>query len=291
MDTASSLPPPPPPGRVPLLRFQFVSGALQGTDPAPWHRVCRVPGVDALVVAGELGRVAGRGFREFLGRACDEFPRVLLVPGDAEHHLPADERLSGDDGARRELRAMAADHPGLAVLWRDPVAVRGVRFLSVTLWSHEPDAARPHGAAYHHTEDEGWVQAAEADAAAWHEEQLARLDDVLRESPVVVAVTHFAPVPAHLAPRYARRTLRVSHHALHADLPRLARRPVVCWVSGHAHQAHSIRIREDGVLCVANPMVAAASGYDPGRVVAVHGGISRGGAACGSRAEEEGRAS
>ena len=129
------------------------------------------------------------------------------------------------------------------------------------------------------------MQAFNADADAWHEGQLARLDDALHESPVVV-VTHHAPAPAYLAPRYAHRTLRVSHHAFYADLPRLARRPVVCWVSGHACRAHSMHIGEDGVLCVANPTAATASGYDPGRVVAVHGG-----AACGSRAEEEGRSS
>ena len=318
---------------LPLLRFQFVSDVHveHRADPRAWPAVRRAAGVDTLVVAGDLGRVSGPGYRAFLGRLCGEFARVLLVPGNHEHYQPARGPALTVSGTIDALRAMAAELPGLTVLHGDEAVVGGVRFLGTTLWSHVPDehraavgaalndyrsvfVARPDGARRpgerRRRKDDGWTRATVADTNAWHAEQLAWLEDAIGRTPrsscnpapaPVVVVTHHAPTPAHVAPRYARQASRGLGHAFYTDVTRLVRHPVVCWVSGHTHSSCSMRVGDDGVLCVANCAGYPAErvcGYDPGRVVAVYGGAPRpeaayGGAlrpeaAYGGRAEEEG---
>jgi calcineurin-like phosphoesterase family protein len=217
---------------------------------------------DVVVLAGDLGRP--RAAIEFASRY--EQP-TLFVAGNHEHY--------GSDLASTgsELRALARG-TAVRVLERREWIHRDVRFLGCTLWSdHRLEATAEARSialqkAAELVRDFSRIRVAAdfpelftpalsrllfEESVEWLEDRFAAPHD----GPTVV-VTHFAPSPQSIHPRFAGSPLNA---CFVSDLEaRIARWQPSLWLHGHVHDSFDYRIGATRV--VANPR-----GYAPGGVV------------------------
>ena len=209
---------------------------------------------DVLVLAGDVGTHA-LGLEAFRDRARRQ--PILYVPGNHEYYCGHFTRVG------EALRARARQL-GLYLLDGDAVVLGGVRFLGATLWTdfelfgcaYRPEAMRrAHGAIpdYHViSADDGWLVPEQT--WAWHRAAVAWLRDRLAEpwaGPTVV-ITHHAPHPGSLHPRFARHPLSP---AFVSNLENLLG-PARLWIHGHTHDSFDYVVADTRILC--NPR-----GYDP----------------------------
>ena len=237
-----------------------------------FSRHWRLPSADAdaLILAGDIG---GRceGLRAFADVAKTR--PVIYVPGNHEYY--------GSDllSLRDEMRETAAEC-GIRLLDQDETVVGGVRLLGATLWTdfalfgesardEAMQQAKRNVVDYHvvrHGHD-GWLRPEHtrnlhAQAVAWLEARLAA--DF--PGPTVV-VTHHAPHPGSLHPRFSRSPISP---AFVSNLERLFGRSVL-WVHGHTHDSFDYAVGGCRVVC--NPRgydpFELNSDFDPGLIVAV----------------------
>ncbi len=209
---------------------------------------------DVLVLAGDVGTHT-LGLEAFRARAHHQ--PILYVPGNHEYYCG--NRRWVADAMRAHARQL-----GLYVLDGDAVVLGGVRFLGVTLWTdfalfgpaQRPEAMRrAHSLIpdYHViSEDDGWL--APERTWAMHRAAVGWLRDRLAEpfaGPTVV-ITHHAPHPGSLHPRFARHPLSPAFVSNLADLMEPAR----LWIHGHTHDTFDYLVADTQVLC--NPR-----GYAP----------------------------
>jgi predicted phosphodiesterase len=221
---------------------------------SPRHPPLALPEADAdvVVLAGDLDN----GTRAIDWAECT-FPHtpVLYVPGNHEYY----------DGDIAEvgaaLRARAAASPNLRLLDNDELVLDGVRFLGSTLWTDFELFGRDntrlaiedslryvvdfrairHGANRRLTP---------ADTLAFHREARVFLEARLAapfDGPTVV-ITHHAPHPGSVHPRWARHP---SSAAFVSDLSALLGAPRL-WIHGHTHDSFDYEVA--GTRVVANPM-------------------------------------
>lgn len=232
---------------------------------------------DVVVLAGDLGRPA-----EAMAFARRFEQPTLFVAGNHEHY--------GSDlvSTHKALRAHARGSR-VQVLERNAWLHQGVRFLGCTLWSDYRLYGSPEERA------EGLEQApvfmhdfvrirlapdfdtmlSPATCQLLFEESVAWLEDQFAQpfdGPTVV-VTHFAPSPASVHPRFAGSPLNA---CFVSDLEEEMRRwrPAL-WVHGHTHDSFDYRVGETRVVC--NPRGYAPKGeienkaFDPQCVIDLEG--------------------
>ena len=244
----------------------------------PYLRIAPAPGVELLVLAGDIGSYqrgsqladADFGLARFSPRRGWPTP-VLFVPGNHEYD-------GGDfDTLHARLRA-TCENLGITWLERETAVIRGVRFVGTTLWTDfdalietrdaEAERLRKRGkamrAANHYLETTGTTRHGEALLAeglrehsltcqAWLRNALAQVFD----GPTV-AVTHFAPSLASADPRYGLQPGTAGFcNALDALLPHAA-----LWLHGHLHCAFDYV--KGGCRVVANPLGYAVKGEQRG---------------------------
>ena len=224
---------------------------------------------DVLVLAGDVGTQT-LGLDAFRARARQQ--PVLYVPGNHEYYC----------GNFRRTAAALRDRArqwGLLLLDGDAVVLDGVRFLGATLWTdfalfgpaQRPEALRRAQAVipdYHViSTDEGWLTPERI--WALHRAAVAWLRDRLAEpfaGPTVV-ITHHAPHPGSLHPRFARHPLSP---AFVSDLEALLGGAQL-WIHGHTHDAFDYPVADTRIVC--NPRgydpFALNPGFNPALVVAV----------------------
>ena len=233
----------------------------------------RLP-VDAVILAGDIARPA-----EAVAWARALEQPVIYVAGNHEFY---DGTIGGT------LDALGALCRGTAVhfLERSEVVLCGVRFLGATLWTdfrlYEDTEARARAVAaaaafmrdFHviRTSDAGPLFTPAA-AAALHRESVLWLAERLaapHAGPTVV-VTHHAPSPHSVHPRFAESPVNVAFVSRLEHL--LDGRRVALWVHGHTHDSFDYVVNGTRVLC--NPRGYARAGrienaaFDPGLVVTV----------------------
>lgn len=203
---------------------------------------------DLVILAGDLGRPA---------RAVEWASRipkpVLYVAGNHEFYGGSIE------GGMAELKRLCAG-TRIRVLDCEEVVLGGVRFLGATLWTDfrldgagvaREDAMRE---AARFMRDFSVVRIGDApftpqasaelfdEHAAWLEERLAGP----HEGPTVV-VTHHAPSPRSIHPRFAGSPLNA---CFVSDAERLIdERRVQLWIHGHTHDSFDYRVAGTRVLC------------------------------------------
>ncbi len=224
---------------------------------------------DVLVLAGDVA-IQTHGLAAFRDRARQQ--PVLYVPGNHEYYC-------GHFGRTAAVLRARARQWGLFLLDGDAVVLGGVRFLGATLWTDfalfgaadRPAAQRRAQAVipdYHViSTDDGWL----APERTWalHRAAVAWLRGRLAEpfaGPTVV-ITHHAPHPGSLHPRFARHPLSP---AFVSDLEVLLG-PARLWIHGHTHDAFDYVVADTRILC--NPRgydpFALNPAFDPALVVAV----------------------
>ncbi len=223
--------------QFPLFDVAVVAGDVDGSPERAVHRLATAPGL------------AGRP--------------IVYVPGNHEYY---------HGGLKERLAAGRAACAGTSVrlLDRHTVEIAGVRFVGATLWTDYKlfgDPAVAMAACQNGINDHRLIQAGPPgarrlfrpeDAAAIHAGDRAYIEAELARpiaGPTVV-VTHHAPHPGSVAPRYVRD---LATPAFVSDLEAtiLRGRPAL-WVHGHVHHACNYRVGATRVL--ANP-----KGYGPKR--------------------------
>ncbi len=209
-------------------------------------------GAEVVVLAGDIDNGvraidwAERTFRD---------STVLYVPGNHEYY---DAELPVVAAA---LRARAENSRNVRLLDNDEVIVDGVRFIGSTLWT-DFELFGGHSTAAAVTESLKYVvdfRAIRQDprslftpersivlhrqAAAFLEEQLGKRFDGR-----TVVITHHAPHPGSLHPRWAGN---LTSAAFISDLTRLLGKSDL-WIHGHTHDSFDYNVK--GTRVIANPM-------------------------------------
>lgn len=217
---------------------------------------------DAVILAGDIARP-----REAVAWARAFRKPVLYVPGNHEFFGGS---ITGTLAQLREL----CDGTDVRLLDDRAVVLQGVRFLGSTLWSdfllYGDGPARDEALAQAlrflrdfqriRRTDDGPEPFTPDDAVARfrrHADWLAATLDEPFDGPTVV-ITHHAPSPGSIAPRFAGSPLNLAfisqaEHLLGADRVRL-------WVHGHTHDSFDYEVKGTRVLC--NPRGYAKDGVD-----------------------------
>jgi predicted phosphodiesterase len=221
-----------------------------------------VTDADVVILAGDIARP-----QEAIAWACGFGRPVLYVPGNHEFYG------SSIVGSLAELESLSAGS-GVRVLDDDEVVIAGVRFLGSTLWTD----FRLFGEGERRTEAMRTAQAFMRDFtririgetsqdpftpddaaqrfaghAAWLEDRLA----ASHAGPTVV-ITHHAPSPMSIHPRYSGSLLNA---CFVSDAERLVDgRRVRLWIHGHTHDSFDYALNGTRVVC--NPRGYAKDGVN-----------------------------
>ena len=231
---------------------------------------------DVVVLAGDIARP-----EQAIAWAAGLGKPVLYVPGNHEFYG------ASVAGTLARLKALCAGTP-VRVLDDEQAVVGGVRFLGSTLWTdfllfgdgEVRTAATEEALRFMRDYSRIWLDDAltqlftPLDSACLFRRHSAWLAHALAQphpGPTVV-ITHHAPSPASIHPRFAGSLLNacfVSNAGHLADGGR-----VRLWIHGHTHDSFDYRLNGTRVLC--NPRGYARDGvnenaaFDPDLVVDVH---------------------
>ncbi|MDB5956162.1 metallophosphoesterase [Ramlibacter sp.] len=228
---------------------------------------------DVVVLAGDIARP-----REAIAWARRFRQPVLYVAGNHEFYG------ASVDGTRRLLHELCAD-THVHVLDDEELTLDGVRFLGTTLWTDfnvfGPGAVREAGIAaatrfmrdfqrIRLREEEDTLLTPEHSAGLFrqHSEWLQQRLAQSQAGPTVV-ITHHAPSPRSIHPRFAGAPVNVcfvsdAEHLLGANRVQL-------WVHGHTHDSFDYDVAGTRVVC--NPRGYLREGqqenarFDPGLVI------------------------
>ena len=255
------------------MRLQVFSDLHADVRPPKYIEV--VPGVDAVVVAGDTCEGAERGFALVRQIVPMQSP-IIAVMGNHEYYRSC---LSDElDEARR-----VAPLYGVSLLENDVVVLGGVRFLGCTLWTGyaifgEANVARAMRAAADGLNDHRritwakkpeWRRFRPAEALMLHKGSRSFLEDELAKpfDGATVVVTHHAPHPHSMHSRYGSDLLSAAYVSdltavIDAGQPNL-------WMHGHIHESFDYRVGATRVVCDPHGYGAENPNFDPGLVVEV----------------------
>ena len=231
---------------------------------------------DVVILAGDIARP-----REGVAWARGLHKPVLYVAGNHEFYG------NSLGGTRSELKTLCAG-TNIQVLDDDALVIGGVRFLGTTLWTDfllfgagaQRDAAVAESLRFIRDfsritvgDDYGGDLFSPDQAAALYRGHAGWLAARLAEPHPgsTVVITHHAPSPCSIHPRYEGSLLNAgfasdAHHLLDGDRAQL-------WVHGHMHDSFDYHVNGTRVVC--NPRGYASNGvnenarFDPDFVVEV----------------------
>ncbi|KZC38305.1 MULTISPECIES: metallophosphoesterase [Rhodanobacter] len=252
------------------MRLHILSDLHLSTHGMPPPEVA----ADVTILAGDIRRPAAEAMQwaASLGRP------VLYVPGNHEFYGGAMPQV------RQTLARSAREH-GIGLLDQGTREIDGVRFVGATLWTDfalfgagNKELAMAASASF--MRDFAVIRNADgsvftpADAAALFAEQYAWLAVVLAQpfaGPTVV-VTHHAPTPRSVHPRFAESPVSA---AFVSDCSALMGRATL-WVHGHTHDSFDYTVNGTRVVC--NPRGYSSNGvnenphFDPCLCIEVEAG-------------------
>jgi predicted phosphodiesterase len=252
------------------MRLQIFSDFHFDVTRAQAPRV--VPGVDAVIVAGDVCEGIPRGFQWLRDHLGPDVP-IVFVAGNHEY-------FGRSLAAEQAAGAAAARKLGITFLEGQEARFGRVRFIGATLWADfdlfgeeaRADAmkaaeafmvdhrqiARTDGRAFLATD----ARAAHIAARQILVERLAEPHD----GPTVV-VTHHAPHKQSLADKFRDDPLSA---AFISDLSGLieAHRPAL-WVHGHTHVSFDYRVGPTRIVCNPHGYGDENAAFDPALVVAI----------------------
>jgi Icc-related predicted phosphoesterase len=231
-------------------------------------------GVDVVVVAGDTCQGAQEAFAHIRRLVPMSMP-VVMVLGNHEHYgrcLP------------EELAVARAEAPayGIHLLENDTALIGDVRFVGWTLWTdyrifgsaNVPAAMRAaaQGLNDHRRitwSKQPWARFRPTEALLLHSRSRKFLQTVLQakdQTPTVV-ITHHAPYPRSLHPKYAKDLLSAAYVSDLEDLI-VATAPEL-WVHGHVHTSFDYSVGRTRILCNPHGYGSENPDFNPGLVVEV----------------------
>lgn len=233
---------------------------------------------DVLILAGDVARP-----QQAIDWARQWAVPVIFVPGNHEFYGGS---LSGTVAALRQQ----AHGSNVHVLDRDALCIGGVRFLGCTLWTdfrlfatEEMRAASVAEACKSmrdfsrittgEVSDAGDARFSPAVSRQIFEQSVGWLEDAFAQpfAGSTVVVTHHAPSPGSINPKYAGSLLNA---CFVSDLDaQIARWNPALWVHGHTHDSYDYQVANTRVVCnsrgYARDGIAENAAFDPALVIAV----------------------
>ena len=211
-------------------------------------------GVDVVVVAGDTCQGAQAAFAHIRHIVPMHIPVVMILGNHEFYRCCQPEELAI---ARAKAPAF-----GIHLLENDTVSIGDVRFVGCTLWTdyrvfgsaNAPTAMRTaaQGLNDHRRiswSKQPWARFRPAEALLLHSRSRKFLQTVVQakhQLPTVV-ITHHAPHPRSLHPRYAKDLLSAAYVSDLEDLM-VAAAPEL-WVHGHVHTSFDYAVGRTRVLC------------------------------------------
>nr|WP_233154845.1 metallophosphoesterase [Candidimonas nitroreducens] len=231
-------------------------------------------GADVVVLAGDIARP-----QQAVQWALGLGRPVIYVTGNHEYYG------GSISGTQQELKDLCRGTP-IHVLENEALVLGGVRFLGATLWTDfmlygAQVRERAHREALTMLRDFSRIRCG-GDAQRLFtpgdaEQLFQRSRDWLAQQlergtgqPTVV-ITHHAPAPGSVHPRYAQSPLNTCFVSDLSNLMDADR--VALWIHGHTHDSFDYRVRGTRVVC--NPRGYARDGvnenalFDPGLVIGI----------------------
>jgi Icc-related predicted phosphoesterase len=244
------------------------------TDVAAVKPITVGDSVDAVVVAGDTCQGAQESFVQIRQIVPMDIP-VVATLGNHEFYR----RCAPDEVALARATAPAY---GIHLLENDTAVIEGIRFAGCTLWTdyrlfgsgNVPFAMRAaaQGLNDHRRitwSKQPWAGFRPAEALLLHSRSRKFLQTVLQAEhagPTVV-ITHHAPHPRSLHPRYEKDLLSAAYVSDLEDLI-VAAAPAL-WVHGHVHTSFDYAVGRTRVLCNPHGYGGENSDFNPGLVVEV----------------------
>ncbi len=255
------------------MRLQIFSDLH--ADVAPIKPIKVAPDVDAVVVAGDTCEGAERAFASLRQIVPMQVP-IVAVLGNHEYYR----RCLPDELAQAHT---VAPLYGVHLLENDCIFLGGVRFVGATLWTDYAlygeaslplamqaarDGLNDHRRISWQKQPE-WQRFRPQEALLLHRQSRAYIMAKLaqpHEGPTVV-VTHHAPHPRSLHPRYAADLLSA---AFVSDLTAVidAGGPAL-WVHGHVHTSFDYLVGATRIICNPHGYGHENPAFDPALVVEV----------------------
>jgi Icc-related predicted phosphoesterase len=254
------------------MRLQIFSDLHM--DVRPPRPITIAPNIDAVVVAGDTCEGAEHGFAFLRGIVPLQVP-IIAVLGNHEHYRRC---LPDELAAARTV----APHFGVHLLDNDTLTLNGVRFVGCSLWTdyqlfgaHNLPLAMSAAATGLNDHKrikwskQPWRRFRPQEALLLHKRSRAFIEETLAApftGPTVV-VTHHAPHPGSLHPRYQNDLISAAYVS---DLTAVIEtgKPAL-WVHGHVHATFDYRVGDTRVLCNAHGYGSENAAFDPALVVEV----------------------
>ena len=254
------------------MRLQIFSD-LHG-DVAPVRPILIAPGVDAVIIGGDTCEGADDAFSRLRQIVPMQIP-IVMTMGNHEYYR---RNLAAELASARQLAPLY----GIHLLENDAIVLGGVRFVGATLWTdyalfgsvNVPLAMRAasDGLRDHKRitwSKQPWQRFRPAEALRLHSQSRKFIADALKTphaGPTVV-ITHHAPHPGSLHPKYEKDRLSAAYVSDLEDLI-VAAAPEL-WVHGHVHTSFDYSVGTTRILCNPHGYGSENPDFDPGLVVEV----------------------
>jgi Icc-related predicted phosphoesterase len=254
------------------MRLQIFSD-LHG-DVAPVCPIVIAPGVDAVIVTGDTCEGADEAFARLRQIVPMQVP-IVMTMGNHEYYR---RHLAGELASARQLAPVF----GIHLLENDAIVLGGVRFVGATLWTdyglfgpaNVPLAMRAANVGLRDHKriawsKQPWQRFRPAEALRLHSQSRRFIADALKTphaSPTVV-ITHHAPHPGSLHPRYSNDILSGAYVS---DLSSLIETGAPdLWVHGHVHSSFDYKLGRTRIVCNPHGYGRENPAFDPAMVVEV----------------------
>ncbi len=208
--------------------------------------------VDAIIVAGDVCEGAENGFARLRQIVPMQIP-ICMVMGNHEYYR---RHFASELAAARQ----AAPLYGIYLLENDVFTLGGVRFIGCSLWTDYAlfgDVTRAMLVAAHGLNDhrritwskQPWHRFRPQEAWRLHRQSRVFIEATLAQpfTGTTIVVTHHAPHPGSLHPRYQSDLLSAAYLS---DLTEVikAGRPNF-WIHGHVHSSFDYRVFGTRIIC------------------------------------------
>jgi Icc-related predicted phosphoesterase len=230
--------------------------------------------VDVVIAAGDICEGAVQSFAVLRDLVPMAVP-IVFVLGNHEYYRS----FVTDELAVARERAPAHN---VHLLENDAIVINGVRFVGATLWTDYAlfgaewrpqvmEACR-HGLNDHRLigwRKQPWERFRPQEALLLHQQSRDYLEAAIAQPfpGATVVVTHHAPHPGSIAPRY-RTDLLTGGFASDCEGLILAGRPAL-WVHGHMHDSADYRVADTRMVCNPHGYGNENPAFDPALIVEI----------------------
>jgi Icc-related predicted phosphoesterase len=214
---------------------------------------------DVLILAGDIH--VGTRAESWIAQACKYYNAVIYVLGNHEFYHGEYHTVIN---AWKEIERK---HPNLFVLHNETVVLDDIRFVGTTLWTNgDKPFLNDYNLIYYKN---SMLQI--IDTQRFHNEAVDFLLDEF-EKPFngeTVVVTHHAPVPECVVPKYNGDKINCMFHANLGQI--IADNDILAWVHGHMHDSIDFDYSGTRILCNPRGYVGygANHGFEPNLIVEV----------------------